>query len=54
MLILVNDLIDLYLIKNGKFKEKLVLANLSTSIVDLFNLVFLQAREKKVTIDTNI
>lgn len=54
MLILVNDLIDLYLIKNDKFKEKLVLANVNTSITDIQNLVFLQASEKKVAIDTCI
>lgn len=54
MLILVNDLIDLYLIKNDKFKERPVLVNLSTLVQDIYNLVFVQAREKQVIIERRI
>jgi signal transduction histidine kinase len=54
MLGLVNDLIDLYLIKNGKFQQKLVPVSLPISINDLFNIVSLQAMEKSITIDINI
>ena len=51
MLCLVNDLIDLYLIKSGTFKIKTVPANLDYSIKDILSLVSLQALEKNLKID---
>ena len=51
MLCLVNDLIDLYLIKSETFKIKTVPANLDYSIKDILSLVSLQALEKNVKID---
>lgn len=48
MLCLVNDLIDLYLIKSGTFRVKPVPANLNCSIKDIYNIVSLQAQEKNV------
>lgn len=49
-----NDLIDLYLIKNEKFEQKPVPVCLTNSINDLFNLVSMQAQEKKIQININV
>ena len=51
MLCLVNDLIDLYLIKSGTFILKSVPANLDCSIRDIISMVSLQAQEKNVEIE---
>ena len=51
MLCLVNDLIDLYLIKSGTFRVKPVPANLNCSIKDIYNIVSLQAQEKNVQVE---
>ena len=54
MLCLVNDLIDLYLIKSGTFRVKLVPANLQCSIKDIYNIISLQAQEKNVQVDIQL
>lgn len=54
MLCLVNDLIDLYLIKNGTFSAKITPANLNVSIKDIYNILSLQASEKDVKISIKL
>ena len=51
MLCLVNDITDLFQIQNGTFKIKLIPVNLKIAINDLYNIVSLQAAEKKIAID---
>lgn len=51
MLCLVNDITDLFQIQNGTFKIKLIPVNLKIAINDLYNIVSLQAAEKKIDID---
>ena len=51
MLCLVNDLIDLYLIKSGTFIIKSVPTNLDCLIRDIYSMVSLQAQEKNVQIE---
>ena len=51
MLCLVNDITDLFQIQNGTFKIKLMPVNLKITINDLYNIVSLQASEKKIAID---
>ena len=54
MLCLVNDITDLFQIQNGTFKIKLIPVNLKIAINDLYNIVSLQAAEKKIDIDIMI
>ena len=54
MLMLVNDLVDLYLIQNDQFVERPMPVNLSTCLLDVFNIVSLQAQEKSIDVDISV
>lgn len=54
MLYLITDLIDMNLIRKGKFEVKLSRTNLKQAVRELITLCSMQANEKKIGIEVNI
>lgn len=54
MLYLITDLIDMNLIRKGKFEVKLSRASLKQTVSELVTLCSMQANEKQIEIEVNI
>jgi len=54
MLFLVNDLLDFFQIKNGKFKKNLKWTDMARSIRDLMEMFGVGAKEKGIKIGLHI
>ena len=50
MCFLVNDLLDFFQIKNGKFKQNLIWVNLNTSFKELIDMFSVGAQEKGIKV----